>query len=136
VQKPEMVAKAVKNYGNEAVVVGIDMRDGKVAVHGWTDTTETDAVDLARKMKSIGVSHLIITDIATDGMLSGPKLDVMIKIAEETEMKVIASGGVGKLEDLALIAEYTQVGIEGAIVGRAIYEKTLDIGEAFRKFSR
>lgn len=136
VNNPEIVEKAVKKYGSESVVVGIDMKDGRAAVHGWQDVTDVDGVELAMRMKGFGLSRVIITDIATDGMLSGPKLDKMIQIAEKTGLKVIASGGVGRIEDLALIAEYAQIGIEGAIVGKAIYENRLDVREAIRKYQK
>ncbi len=136
INDPDMVEKAIKKYGSESVVVGIDMMDGRAAVHGWQDVTDVDGVELATRMKGFGLSRVIITDIATDGMLSGPKLNKMIEIAEKTGLKVIASGGVGKMEDLGLIAEYAQIGIEGAIVGKAIYENRLDIKEAIRKYQK
>ena len=136
VKDPSMVEKAVRKYGNEAIVVGIDMKDGKVAVHGWQDVTETDGVDLANQMKYAGLSRVIITDIATDGMLSGPKLDAMITIAGETGLSVIVSGGVSRLEDLDLIAAQSEAGLEGVIVGKAIYENRLDVKEAIQKYQQ
>ncbi|NQT25770.1 1-(5-phosphoribosyl)-5-[(5-phosphoribosylamino)methylideneamino]imidazole-4-carboxamide isomerase [candidate division KSB1 bacterium] len=134
VKDPDMVEKAVRKYGSESIVVGIDMKEGLVAVHGWQDVTETRGIDLARQMRDAGLSRLIITDISTDGMLTGPKLDEMIEIAEATGLRIIASGGVSKIEDIALISEYGQIGIEGAIVGKAIYENRLDIKEAIQKY--
>jgi len=136
VKDPDMVEKAVKKYGSESIVVGIDMKDGQVAVHGWQDVTETKGIDLAKQMRHAGLSRLIITDISTDGMLTGPKLDDMIEIAESTGLKIIASGGVSQIEDIALISEYGQIGIEGVIVGKAIYENRLDINEAIQRYQR
>ena len=136
VKDPVMVEKAVKKYGSESIVVGIDMKDGLVAVHGWQDVTEITGLDLAKRMRGAGLRCLIITDISTDGMLTGPRLDDMIKIAEATELKIIASGGVSQIEDIALISEYGQIGIEGVIVGKAIYENRLDINEAIQRYQR
>ncbi|HDQ45736.1 MAG TPA: 1-(5-phosphoribosyl)-5-[(5-phosphoribosylamino)methylideneamino]imidazole-4-carboxamide isomerase [bacterium] len=133
VREPEIVEKAVLKYGNEAVVAGIDMKDGRVAVQGWREVTGVDGLELAIRMKTAGLSRIIVTDIATDGMLSGPRLDGMIDIAEKTGLRVIASGGVGRIEDIALIAQQAHSGIEGVIVGKAIYENRLDIGEAIRR---
>jgi phosphoribosylformimino-5-aminoimidazole carboxamide ribotide isomerase len=136
VKDPGMMEKAVRKYGSESIVAGIDMKDGRVAVHGWQDVTQTHGIDLARQMRDAGLSRLIITDISTDGMLTGPKLDGMIEIAEATGLRITASGGVSRIEDIALISEYSQIGIEGVIVGKAIYENRLDIKEAIRKYQR
>lgn len=136
VKNPDMVEKAVRKYGSESIVVGIDIKHGRVAVNGWQDVTETRGIDLARRMRGTGLSRLIMTDISTDGMLTGPKLNEMIEIAEATGMRIIVSGGVSKLEDIALISEYSQIGIEGVIVGKAIYENRLDIKEAIQKYQR
>ena len=134
IKDPELVKTAIEKHGPDAIVVGIDMKDGKVAIHGWQDKTEVDAITLAQQMKNVGLTRTIITDIATDGMLTGPKLDMMLKIAKETGLIVIASGGVGCLDDLATIQAETANGIEGAIVGKAIYEKKFMVEEAMKKF--
>jgi len=134
VHDPDMVQKAVKRYGNEAIVAGIDLRDGCVAVHGWTEKTGMTAVDMAARMCNLGISRIIVTDIATDGMLTGPALDIMLEIADKTGLIVIASGGVGSMDDIAGISRFSSHGIEGVIVGRAIYENRLDIGNAIQKF--
>lgn len=136
VNDPSMVEKVILKYGNEAIVVGIDMKDGKVAVHGWQDVTETNGVELASRMQHAGLSRVIITDIATDGMLTGPKLDSMIEVAKQTGLSVIASGGISKLDDLGLISEQESAGIEGVIVGKAIYENRLTVKEAIDLYQR
>lgn len=136
VKNPEIVKQAINQYGSEPVVVGIDIRAGKVAVHGWQENTQTNYIEIARKMKSFGLQRTIVTDIATDGMLTGPKLDAMINIAQKTDLAVIASGGVSSLKDLEYIAEYSHQGIEGAIIGRAIYEKKFTVKQAIDKFQK
>ncbi len=96
---PEMVREAVKRYG-EHVVVGIDARDGKVAVRGWTEVSEIGALELARKVEEMGVRRLICTDIRTDGMLKGPNIPAMRELAEAVSIPIIASGGVSGLDDV------------------------------------
>jgi len=133
VQKPEVVEEAIKKFDADRVIVGIDARDGKVATHGWTQDASINAVDLAVQMKEMGLERTIITDISTDGMLTGPKLDTMLSIYQKTGLKVIASGGVSCLGDLEEIAKYADA-IEGAIIGRAIYEKRFTVKEAVDTF--
>lgn len=134
VKNPDMVEKAVKQYSSESVVAGIDMKEGRATVHGWQDVTEVRGMDLALRMREAGLTRLIVTDISTDGMLTGPRLDEMIEIARATGLRIIASGGVSKMEDITLISEYGQVGIEGVIIGKAIYENRIDIEEAIKKY--
>jgi phosphoribosylformimino-5-aminoimidazole carboxamide ribotide isomerase len=136
VRDPGLMAEAVESFGADCVVAGIDCRDGKVAIHGWKDETHTDAVVLASRMAEAGIIRVIVTDISTDGMLSGPKLDVMIQIAETTKFAVIASGGVGRLEDLDLIHQASSKGIEGAIVGKALYENRFTLKAAIGRFEK
>lgn len=126
--RPE-VETAVRQFPGQ-VIVGIDARDGKVAVAGWVETSEVTAVDLAREMQAIGVTRLICTDIATDGMLVGPNLESLRSIAEAVDIAVIASGGVSKLEDIVALKALEPLGIIGAITGKALYEGTLDLKEA------
>jgi len=133
-ENPEMADRAVQRYGSDAVTAGIDMKNGKVSIRGWLEDTPVDGLDLAFRLKKAGLTRVILTDIDTDGMLSGPGLDRMIEIAEKTGLAVTASGGVGSMEDLAAIAECGKSGIEAAIVGRALYEKKLDLAEAVRRF--
>lgn len=112
----------------EAVVAGIDARNGKVAVQGWTEESELDALDLAIEFKKAGAHRFIVTDIATDGMLQGPNFQMLSVFAEELRGNVIASGGVSNLDDLKGIKQID--GIEGAIVGKAIYEGRFTVAEA------
>jgi len=136
VKDPNMVEKAVRKYGNIGIVVGIDIKDNEAAIHGWTEGSGVDYLDLAKKMKTAGLARFIVTDITTDGMLTGPKLKPMVDIAENTGLAVIASGGISELNDLEVIAEYAGHGIEGIIIGRAIYENRLDLKEAIDRYQK
>jgi phosphoribosylformimino-5-aminoimidazole carboxamide ribotide isomerase len=137
VENPELVRNATQEYGNESVVVGIDIRDGRVAVRGWTEDSARDYLDLARDMQKLGARRVIVTDISTDGMLGGPRLESMLRIARETVLSVVVSGGVGSIKDLEEIAgrrESAGRGIEGVIVGKALYEKRFSLREAIHRF--
>lgn len=131
VRDPELVAEAVHRYG-ERIVVGIDAKDGKVAVQGWAETTELTAEELGRSMKAVGVERIIYTDIGRDGMLQGPNLASSVNQALATGLKVIVSGGVSSLEDLRNIRKEVSAGvpIEGAIIGKALYSKAFTLKEA------
>jgi phosphoribosylformimino-5-aminoimidazole carboxamide ribotide isomerase len=111
------------------IVGGIDARDGRVAVKGWTEDSGTDTVDAARKLANCGVAALVFTDIATDGMMRGPNVAATKRLAESVDVPVIASGGVSTMEDVRALAGLP---IEGIIIGRALYDGTIDLAEAVR----
>jgi phosphoribosylformimino-5-aminoimidazole carboxamide ribotide isomerase len=134
VSQPELVEAAVNRH-NEAIVIGIDAREGKVAARGWIDQTEISALDLARKMKTMGVARLIYTDVSRDGMLSGVNVKETEKLAREIGIPVIASGGVAAVEDLRELWNCRASGIEGVILGRALYEKKLDFRRALTQMT-
>jgi phosphoribosylformimino-5-aminoimidazole carboxamide ribotide isomerase len=130
---------AVKNPGflHEAcdafpghIIVGLDARDGKVAVDGWSKVTGHDVVDLAKKFEGYGVEAVIYTDIGRDGMLSGVNIDATVRLARSLTIPVIASGGITNLDDIRALCAVEDEGIMGAITGRAIYEGTLDFAAA------
>ncbi|WP_042339281.1 1-(5-phosphoribosyl)-5-[(5-phosphoribosylamino)methylideneamino]imidazole-4-carboxamide isomerase [Desulfosporosinus youngiae] len=131
VKNPELVAEAARRYGKR-VIVGIDAKDGLVAVQGWAETTEMRAVDLGKAMKAVGIQSVVFTDISRDGMLQGPNLESTVQMAQETGLSVIASGGISTLADLRnLQAEVLKgVAIEGAITGKALYSGAFTLGEA------
>ena len=108
------------------IMVGLDAKDGKVAVDGWSKVTGHDVVDLAKKFEGYGVEAIIYTDIGRDGMLSGVNIDATVRLARELTIPVIASGGITNLDDIKALCEVEAEGIMGAITGRAIYEGTLD----------
>lgn len=126
VNNPALVAEAVKRFG-ERIVAGIDAKDGKVAIDGWEKTSEYASCEFAGKMEALGVRTIIYTDIATDGMLSGPNLKAMEEMKNAVRMDVIASGGVGSVEDLLNLR---RIGVAGAITGKAIYSGSIDLPKA------
>ena len=121
--------EALRRFG-EQIIVGIDARDGRVAVEGWTEGSEVDAVVLARQMEELGVHRLICTDIASDGMLRGPNLAAMRRVAEAVQIPIIASGGVSTAEDIQALRELEPLGVVGCIIGRALYDGALSLPEA------
>lgn len=133
VEEPELVAQAVERFGPEHIAVGVDARDGLVATRGWESVSRLTAVELCRQMEEMGVRTVIYTDIARDGMLQGPNLAMTRKLAESTGLEVIASGGISCLADLE---ELEAAGIPGAILGKSLYEKKIDLREALERVSR
>lgn len=131
VRDPDLVAEAVRRYGDR-IMVGIDAKNGLVAVQGWAETTEMKAVDLGRAMKDRGVERVVFTDIARDGMLQGPNIESTVRLARETGLLVIASGGISSLADLRnLQAEAVKTSaIEGVITGKALYSGAFTLQEA------
>ncbi|MBN1781710.1 1-(5-phosphoribosyl)-5-[(5-phosphoribosylamino)methylideneamino]imidazole-4-carboxamide isomerase [bacterium] len=133
VHSPEIAEQAIVKHGREAIVAGIDIHEGQVAISGWTQKAEIHYIELAQNMKNMGICRTIVTDIATDGMLSGPNIDTMIDIAGNTGLAVIVSGGVGSMEHIQRVADAADSGIEGVIVGKAIYENKIDIARAIEQ---
>ena len=132
VKDPELVKTACKEYGSERIVVGIDAKDGIVAVDGWGVSGEVKATELAKRMADGGVKHIIYTDISRDGTLTGVNAKATAEIAKVSGIKVVASGGVSSIEDIKLVKEYEQDGIEGVIVGKSIYTGALSLPEAIK----
>ena len=128
VENPDFLQEALRRFG-ESVVVGIDARDGRVAASGWKRTTEVDAIELIERMKGFGARRIIYTDISRDGMLSGPNLESVRQVVSSTNVPVIASGGVSTIEHLKSLKE---LGVEGAIVGRALYTGDVNLSEAIQ----
>lgn len=126
VKNPGLVKEALKKYGSK-IVIGIDAKNGMVAIEGWEQTSDFTAVDFAKRMKELGAKTVIYTDIATDGMLAGPNLKAMEEMVEAVGIDIIASGGVSKVQDIKNLKE---VGVAGAIVGKALYAGNIDLKEA------
>lgn len=126
VEDRDLVARAVRKWG-ERVAVGIDARDGLVATHGWQRTSGQRAVDLARELVQVGVRRFIYTDIRRDGTLTEPSYDSTLELVVAVPVPVIASGGVSRVEHLRKLRT---IGVEGAIVGRALYTGAIDLREA------
>src|SRR5690554_1156635 len=112
------------------IIVGLDARDGKVATDGWSKLSRHDLLDLARKYEDYGCEAIIYTDIARDGMLTGVNVEATVRLAQHVNIPVIASGGVTNLDDIKALCAVADEGIEGAILGRSLYEGTLDFAEA------
>src|SRR6266545_6378628 len=131
VRDPALVKEAARKNPRR-VAVGLDARDGKVAVQGWAETSELAALDIARRFEDGGVSAIVYTDIARDGLLKGLNLDATIALAEAISIPVIASGGLASIEDIKRLIEPRAQKLEGAIAGRALYDGRLDAAEALR----
>jgi len=131
VRQPELVAAACKQYGDR-IVVGIDARDGIAAVEGWGETGGISAEELAKRMAAVGVARIIYTDISRDGMLSGVNVAATASLAQAAGIPVIASGGVKDMADMKAIKAAENAGIEGVIVGKAIYMGSLNLTDALK----
>ena len=129
VRNPALVREAAKRYPRR-IAVGLDAREGKVAVEGWVETSELTALDIARRFQDAGVAAIIYTDISRDGLLKGLNLDATIALAEAISIPVIASGGLASLDDVRALLGPRAKKLEGAIAGRALYDGRLDAAEA------
>lgn len=130
-RNPQLVTDACRRFPGR-IVVGIDAKNGMVAVQGWAEVTDITAVDLARKFENDGVAAIIYTDIARDGMLQGPNLEATRALAEAVGIPVIASGGVSSLKDIENLVAIEKYGVAGVITGKAIYSGSLNLREAVR----
>ena len=130
VEEPSLVAEAVERFGAERIVVGIDARRGKAATHGWQEVSSVTVTELAFRVKELGVERIVYTDIARDGMLCGVNVEAVRDLAQRTGLKVIASGGVSSLDDLRRLKEVEVSGVEGVIIGQALYSGALELREA------
>jgi len=131
VRDPAFVREAAK-LAPGRVAVGLDARDGNVAVQGWAEKSELTALDIAKRFEDAGVAAIIYTDIARDGMLKGLNLDATIALAEAVSIPVIASGGFASIDDVKALLEPRARKLEGAIAGRALYDGRVDVAEALR----
>ena len=129
VYQPELVKEACSRFPG-SIVVGIDARNGMVAVEGWSKTSKTRAIDLAKEFESCGVSAINFTDIHRDGMQTGPNIEETAALAQAVSIPIVASGGVSTIEDIKNLLKIEDKGVTGVITGRAIYEGTLDLKEA------
>ena len=131
VRQPELVKQAVEKFGSDKIVVGIDAKEGYVAIAGWEEISNVSALDLCLKMKEYGVKTIIYTDIAKDGMMSGINLEATKELIEKTGMYIIASGGISNMADLENVQK---INAHGVIIGKALYQQTLDLKQVIKKF--
>ncbi|MCD6460461.1 1-(5-phosphoribosyl)-5-[(5-phosphoribosylamino)methylideneamino]imidazole-4-carboxamide isomerase [bacterium] len=127
----DFVKECINKYG-DIFIVGIDAKNGYVAVKGWVETTKIKAVDLACDMEFLGIKKIIFTDIARDGMLKGPNIESLKKMLKSVSIKIISSGGISKIDDIRKIAELKHPAVEGIIIGKALYTGAIDINEVIK----
>lgn len=132
---PDLVRRVAARFPGR-IAVGIDAREGRVAVEGWTAESSLRAPELARRFEDAGVAALIHTDIARDGMLEGPNLDASLELADAVSIPVIVSGGIGSEQDVLRAAGFAARGLAGAIVGRALYTGALDLASTLARIGR
>lgn len=131
VQEPQFVVELCKQFSGH-IIVGIDAKNGMVATDGWAEVSRVAAIDLAKQFEQAGVSAIVYTDIARDGMMTGVNVEETAKLAASISIPVIASGGVTNLDDIKALLAVEQQGVMGTILGRSIYEGSIDLAEAQR----
>jgi len=129
VQEPHFINEVCAEFPNR-IIVGLDAKDGKVAVDGWSKLSRHDVIDMAQHFEEDGVEAIVYTDISRDGMMQGVNVEATVKLAQAVHIPVIASGGITNMDDVKALAEVADEGIIGAITGRAIYEGTIDLKQA------
>ncbi|MCD8090553.1 MAG: 1-(5-phosphoribosyl)-5-((5-phosphoribosylamino)methylideneamino)imidazole-4-carboxamide isomerase, partial [Clostridiales bacterium] len=130
VKNPLLVKEAVSKFGDK-IAVGIDAKGGYAAVSGWQEISDIKAVDLALKMKALGIKTIIYTDISKDGMMSGPNISATKEMIDKTGLNIIASGGISSLKD---IENVSKTGAYGVIIGKALYNGSVNLGEVIKKY--
>ncbi len=126
------VEEVLRRFG-EQVAIGIDARNGYVATRGWLETSEVKAEELAVQLAELGAKTFIFTDISRDGMMQGPNVEAIVRLAQVSGQSVIASGGVSRYEDLEALAAHADKGVAGAIIGKALYTGSIELAEAHRR---
>lgn len=129
IEDPDLVVWAVDKFGSDRIVIGIDAKNGKVATRGWVEDTDVDAITLAKRVKEMGIQNIVYTDISKDGMMVGPNTEWIKQMVKTTWINVIASGGISTIEDVKAVRDS---GACGVIMGRALYEGSIDFAEAMR----
>jgi phosphoribosylformimino-5-aminoimidazole carboxamide ribotide isomerase len=129
-ENPQLIADVIATYGAERLVVGLDSREGLVVTRGWQEPTKITAIELGNRMKEMGVIHALYTEVGRDSMMTGTAAELTSALAQLTGLQVIASGGVGKLDDIKELLLYAPRGIAGVVIGRALYEGAVSLKEA------
>jgi phosphoribosylformimino-5-aminoimidazole carboxamide ribotide isomerase len=131
-ENPQLIADVIATYGAERLVVGLDSREGLVVTRGWQAPTKITAIELGNRMKEMGVIHALYTEVGRDSMMTGTAAELTSALAQLTGLQVIASGGVGKLDDIKELLMYAPRGIAGVVIGRALYEGAVSLKEAIQ----
>lgn len=131
VENPAFIREAILNFGSDKIVVGIDSKNGMVAIEGWERVSTVKVTEFALSMKSLGVKTIVFTDVSKDGMLQGPNIDAAQALSESCGIDIIASGGISSLKDIELLQTS---GIHGAIIGTALYENRINLASAIELF--
>ena len=132
VKHTDVLEKLLKKYTDEQIILGIDARNRKVSIEGWKESTEIQDVKFALRWKNSGIKRVVFTDISRDGMLSGPNLAALREMAENTGLKIVASGGISSMDDLEQLKTLEPNGVDQAISGKAIYEGKIDLKRVFK----
>ena len=132
VKNPDVLEDIIQRFSGEQIILGIDSRNRKVAIEGWQEGTDIDDVDFALRWKKAGIKRAVFTDIARDGMLSGPNIQALSNFASRSGLRVVASGGVSSMKDLELLKTLEPVGVDQVISGKAIFEGKLDLKDVFK----
>lgn len=127
--EPQAVKSLCQKFPNR-ISIGIDVKDGKIAIRGWKDTIDSTALEFCQQLDDWGVRNIIFTDIKTDGTLKGPNIEAVKRLLQKVNLPVIASGGISNMEDLAQLAKLEPLGLEGVIIGKALYTKDIDLQQA------
>ena len=131
VKQFSIVEEAIKRFGPERIVVGVDAKEGMVAIEGWQEVSQKEALAFCKELEAVGVRTVIYTDIPKDGMMSGPNIEETARLVRASSLPIVASGGVSSMADLEHVEA---IGVEGAIIGKAIYTGAIDLKEATARF--
>jgi phosphoribosylformimino-5-aminoimidazole carboxamide ribotide isomerase len=132
IEQPDLIKAGVEQFGSDRIIIGIDAKDGLVATHGWQKYTNLAASEFAQKMEKLGAIQFIFTDIKTDGMFTGPNIEALTEFAKSVSANVTASGGIRNIKDIKRLKNLNTKNIDSVIVGKAIYEKRIDLKEAIQ----
>lgn len=132
VKNPDVLEDVIQRFSGEKIILGIDARNRKVSIEGWQEGTEIDDVEFALRWKKLGIQRIVFTDIARDGMLSGPNMEALRDFARRTGLKIVASGGISSMDDLEKLKTLEVDGVDQVISEKAIYEGKLDLKEVFK----
>lgn len=132
VTSPDFIANLLQEFGPEKIILGIDAHDGLVKVEGWVTNSAITAIELGRQMKSLGIEMAVFTDISRDGLLQGPNITAIKEMAAKTQLHIIASGGVSSMNNISDLRAVEELGVKGAIIGKALYDGKITLFEALQ----